>query len=99
MAAVVHPASAGTTAAGLRAGTPAVTIPMSTDQPFWAHRLTAIGTAPPPLPYRRLTRRGLAAAITDAVTRQAYRTRAKALASQLASEDGPAPIIKALERR
>lgn len=50
MAAVVHPASAGTTAAGLRAGTPAVTIPMSTDQPFWAHRLTAIGTAPPPLP-------------------------------------------------
>ncbi|MGQ7754229.1 glycosyltransferase [Streptomyces sp. WC2508] len=45
-AAVVHHAGAGTTAAGLRAGVPAVPVPVMADQPFWAARLHRFGVAP-----------------------------------------------------
>jgi sterol 3beta-glucosyltransferase len=69
MAAVVHHAGAGTTAAGLRAGTPTVSVPMITDQPFWASRVTALGAGPQAVPYKKLTAEALGAAISDAVTR------------------------------
>jgi sterol 3beta-glucosyltransferase len=72
MAAVVHPASAGTTAAGLRAGVPVGSIPLSTDQPFWASRLAACGVGSAPLSYKHLTSQVLAVAIKDAVTREYY---------------------------
>jgi sterol 3beta-glucosyltransferase len=98
MAAVVHHAGAGTTAAGLRAGVPAVTVPKLGDQPFWAARLAALGAGPRPIPYRRLSAPALAAAILDAITRPSYRTRAQALASRLAQEDGTAPVVSALAR-
>jgi sterol 3beta-glucosyltransferase len=55
VAAVVHHAGAGTTAAGLRAGVPSVTVPVIGDQPFWAARLTALGAGPPPIPRRQLS--------------------------------------------
>jgi sterol 3beta-glucosyltransferase len=98
MAAVIHHAGAGTAAAGLRAGVPAVSVPMISDQPFWAARLAALGTGPRPIPYKRLSAQALAAAIRDAITRPSYRTQAQAMASQLASEDGAAPIVKMLTR-
>lgn len=46
MAAVVHHCGAGTTAAGLRAGVPAVPVPIQFDEGCWAHRLVALGVAP-----------------------------------------------------
>ena len=96
MAAVVHHAGAGTAAAGLRAGVPAVTVPVLADQPFWAARLAAQGAGPPPIPHKQLSVAALAAAIRDAVTRPSYRTRAEAMSRRLASEDGAAPVIKML---
>jgi sterol 3beta-glucosyltransferase len=98
MAAVVHHAGAGTAAAGLRAGVPAVTVPVLADQPFYAARLAALGAGPPPIPRRRLTVAALAAAIRDAVARPSYQTRAGALSRRLASEDGTAPVISMLAR-
>lgn len=98
MAAVIHHAGAGTAAAGLRAGVPAVSVPMIADQPFWAARLTALGTGPRPIPYKRLSTQALAAAIRDAITRPSYRVQAQAMASRLARKDGTAPIIRALAR-
>lgn len=98
MAAVVHHAGAGTAAAGLRAGVPAVTVPVLADQPFYAARLAALGVGPPPIPHKRLTIAALAAAIRDAVAHPSYRTRADALASRLAGEDGTAPVISLLAR-
>ena len=52
---MIHHAGAGTAAAGLRAGVPAVSVPMISDQPFWAARLAALGTGPRPIPYKRLS--------------------------------------------
>jgi sterol 3beta-glucosyltransferase len=98
MAAVIHHAGAGTAAAGLRAGVPAVSVPMISDQPFWAARLAALGTGPRPIPYKRLSAQALTAAIQDAITRPSYRTQARAMASRLAREDGAAPIINMLNR-
>jgi sterol 3beta-glucosyltransferase len=98
MAAVVHHAGAGTTAAGLRAGVPAVAVPVIADQPFWAARLAALGAGPPPIPHRQLCIAALAAAIRDAVARPSYRTQAEALSRRLASEDGAAPVLGMLAR-
>jgi sterol 3beta-glucosyltransferase len=98
MAAVIHHAGAGTAAAGLRAGVPAVSVPMIGDQPFWAARLAALGTGPRPIRYRRLSAQVLAAAIRDAITRPSYRAQAQAMASRLAIEDGTAPVVNALTR-
>jgi UDP:flavonoid glycosyltransferase YjiC (YdhE family) len=98
MAAVVHHAGAGTTAAGLRAGTPTVSVPMITDQPFWASRVTNLGAGPKAVPYKKLSAEALGAAISDAVTRDSYRSRAQGIAKQLASEDGAFPVIRALDR-
>jgi sterol 3beta-glucosyltransferase len=98
MAAVVHHAGGGTTAAGLRAGVPAVTVPVLGDQPFWAARLAALGAGPPPIPRRKLSITALAAAIRDAVARPSYQKQAEALSRRLASEDGAAPVISMLAR-
>jgi len=98
MAAVIHHAGAGTAAAGLRAGVPAVSVPMIADQPFWAARLAALGTGPRPIPYKRLSAQALTAAIQDATTRPSYRAAAQAMAGRLAREDGTAPIVNMLTR-
>lgn len=98
MAALVHHAGGGTTAAGLRAGVPAVTVPHIGDQPFWASRLATLGAGPPPIPRRQLSAPALAAAIRDAVARPSYRARAAALSRRLASEDGATPVISMLAR-
>jgi UDP:flavonoid glycosyltransferase YjiC (YdhE family) len=90
MSAVVHHAGAGTTAAALRAGRPAVPVPVLADQPFWAHRLHRLGAATKPLPLSALTAGRLAAALRAA---PAYAPGAEALAGRLSTEDGAAPIL------
>lgn len=93
MAAVVHHCGAGTTAAGLRAGVPAVAVPVLADQPFWARRLHALGVSPRPVPLSKLTADRLAPAIRTAVRDARLRENAAALAAKLAHEDGAAPIL------
>ncbi|MEU1229845.1 glycosyltransferase [Streptomyces sp. NPDC005828] len=92
-AAVVHHAGAGTTAAGLRAGAPAVPVPVMYDQPFWASRLHALGVAPRPVPFADLTAENLADAITACVSDPSHRRRAAELAHGLAAEDGAAALL------
>lgn len=96
MAAVVHHAGAGTAAAGLRAGVPTVSVPIYTDQPFWAARITSLGAGPQPVPYKELTAERLATAVTKAITTPAYSAHARQLAAALAAEDGTAPVEAAL---
>ncbi|MCC3775733.1 glycosyltransferase [Streptomyces sp. UNOB3_S3] len=92
-AAVVHHAGAGTTAAGLRAGVPAVPVPVMADQPFWASRLHQLGVAPRPLPFQDLTAEALGDAITACLSEPAHRHRATELARGIAAEDGAASLL------
>ncbi|MEU1506308.1 glycosyltransferase [Kitasatospora sp. NPDC005748] len=92
-AAVVHHAGAGTTGAGLRAGVPAVPVPVMADQPFWADRLHRLGVAPLVLPFEELSAEALGAAITACTTEPVHRSRAAELALRIATEDGAAPVL------
>jgi sterol 3beta-glucosyltransferase len=92
-AAVVHHAGAGTTGAGLRAGVPAVPVPVLVDQPFWADRLHRLGVAPDPLPLHELTADTLAGALRSCLDRPGYRDRATELAHRIRADDGPAVVL------
>lgn len=96
VAAVVHHAGAGTTAAGLRAGVPAVPVPVQFDAGFWAARLVSLGVAPRALPLRRLDARCLTTALTRATTDPSFAHRAHTLATRLRAEDGISPVLQAL---
>ncbi|GGW46400.1 glycosyl transferase [Streptomyces lucensis JCM 4490] len=98
VAAVVHHAGAGTTAAALRAGVPAVTVPVTADQPFWATRLASLGAAPDPIPLRALTTDRLTAALDLVVRRQEYTRAAARAARHMRGEDGPGRVLEAVER-
>jgi sterol 3beta-glucosyltransferase len=92
-AAVVHHAGAGTTGAGLRAGVPAVPVPVLLDQPFWADRLHGLGVAPRPLPMHELTADTLTDALRSCLDRPGYRDRAAELGRRIRAEDGPAAVL------
>lgn len=98
MAAVVHHCGAGTTAAGLRAGVPAVPVPVQFDEGFWAARLVSLGVAPRAVPLRRFTADALAAALRQATGDPSYGRRARDLADGLRAEDGMAPVLDAVNR-
>ncbi|MEV5988525.1 glycosyltransferase [Streptomyces sp. NPDC052051] len=97
--AVVHHAGAGTTAAGLRAGVPAVPVPVMTDQPWWAARLVGLGVSARSLPYAELAEIRLAEALTTATQSEALRRNAAAVSRALAREDGAGTVADALARR
>ena len=97
-AAVVHHAGAGTTAAGLRAGVPAVPVPFLVDQPFWAERLHRLGVAPHPLPLQELTADTLADALRSCLDETTYRDRATELGHRIRAEDGAAVVLSLVTR-
>ncbi|MBG0850657.1 glycosyltransferase family 1 protein [Streptomyces spinoverrucosus] len=98
MAAVVHHAGAGTTAAGLRAGVPAVPVPIQFDAGFWARRLVRLGVAPCAVPLRHLTADTLTAALVRATREAGFRRRAAALGTRIRAEDGVGPVLQAVHR-
>ncbi|MER6361687.1 glycosyltransferase [Kitasatospora sp. NPDC001527] len=95
-AAVVHHSGAGTAAAGLRAGVPAVPVPVLADQPFWAARLARTGAATAPVPFAELSADRLAGALREVLREPAYRARARAAAGAMAREDGAARVAEAV---
>lgn len=98
MAAVVHHGGAGTTAEGLRAGVPSIIVPFILDQPFWGARVQSMGLGPAPIPQKKLTAEGLAAAITSAVTDTAMRQRARLTGEAIRAEDGVGSAVKLVQR-
>lgn len=97
MAAVVHHGGAGTTAAGLRAGVPAVIVPHMQDQPYWGQRVYDMGVGPKPLPYHKLTAEKLAQHITLAVRSHVIRERAEQMGRKIRGEDGVGQAIETIE--
>lgn len=96
-AAVIHHGGIGTLAQALRAGVPSLVVPWGADQFFTAGQVTRIGAG------RWLRRRGytsdkarraLGALLNDPV----YRRRTRAIADQIATEDGPSAICEAVDR-
>ncbi|MFF8554141.1 glycosyltransferase [Streptomyces sp. NPDC015501] len=98
VAAVVHHGGAGTSAAALRAGVPAVNVPVTADQPFWAGRLAAIGASTDPIPFRSLTAERLADALHRAVKQQVYSRSAARAAHHLMTENGAGQALQAIQR-
>lgn len=96
MAAVVHHGGAGTTAAALRAGVPAVVVPHFADQFFWARQVARLGAGPAPLRRDRLTTDALAVRLSAAL-RPPVIQAAQAVAGQLAREDGTGTAVRVLE--
>jgi hypothetical protein len=98
MAAIIHHGGAGTTAAGLRAGIPAIPVPIQLDAVFWAARLAALGVSPGVIPLRRLTAQALTAALVRATTDLAYQQRATELATRIRAEDAITPVLNAINQ-
>jgi sterol 3beta-glucosyltransferase len=98
VAAVVHHGGAGTTGAALRAGTPAVVVPFTMDQPFWGARVEVLGVGPTPIPRARLTAKKLADAMRRAIDDPHMRARADALGAAIREEDGVAAAVAIFSR-
>jgi len=96
--AVVHHGGVGTLAAGLRAGRPGVVAAFFGDQPFWGHALAARGAGPRPLLRRQIDAASLAASIGEVLGERRYSERARAVAAELAAEDGAGAAAAFLER-
>ncbi len=97
MAAVVHHGGAGTTAEGLRAGTPSVIVPFAVDQAFWGKRVQDLGAGPAPIPQKALTAGKLAQAIREAVEQAEIRRRAADLGRAIRAEDGLGAAVGAVK--
>ena len=97
MAAVVHHGGVGTTAAGLRAGIPSITVPFFGDQPFWGRRIAELGVGPQPIPRSKLTAERLAKALHETVTDTAMRERAARLGGAIRAEDGVGSAVRVIE--
>jgi sterol 3beta-glucosyltransferase len=97
VAAIVHHGGAGTTAAGLRAGVPAVIVPFFGDQPFWGQRIAELGVGPRPVLRKKLTVERLAEAIQMAVTDDGMRQRAADLGSRIRAEDGVGRAVEIIQ--
>lgn len=93
VAAVVHHGGAGTTAAGIRAGVPALVIPFFGDQFFWGQRVAALGIGTAPIPRKQLTVDRLAYALQTIVSDQTMRQRAAQLGTQVQAEAGVAHAV------
>ncbi len=96
VAAVVHHGGAGTTAAALRAGAPALVVPFIADQRFWGRRVTALGAGLGPVAQKKLDVDGLAGMLRALVENPSFGERARNVADALAREDGVARAVAAL---
>lgn len=88
MNANVHHGGAGTTASALAAGVPTVVVPFGADQGFWARRAAELGVAPPPVPFKGLTRDRLTEALRVALTDREMSRRSAELGRRIRAENG-----------
>eukprot|EP00698_Gefionella_okellyi_P010341 TRINITY_DN2677_c0_g1_i2.p1 TRINITY_DN2677_c0_g1~~TRINITY_DN2677_c0_g1_i2.p1 ORF type:complete len:299 (-),score=71.48 TRINITY_DN2677_c0_g1_i2:29-925(-) len=91
--AAIHHGGAGTTFASMRSGIPTIIFPVVGDQPFWAHRMAALGTGPSKVvTVKEMNATTLTSQLKDAL-RPEVTVNARALAAKLAAEDGVAAGI------
>ncbi|MBE8517764.1 glycosyltransferase family 1 protein [Amycolatopsis sp. H6(2020)] len=95
-AAVVHHGGAGTTAAGLRAGVPALVCPVFSDQPYWGDRVSRLSAGPKPLPLRDFDVETLTARLRELTGNPLFRRGAQYVGARLRAEDGVARACSVL---
>jgi len=97
MAAVIHHGGAGTTAAGLRAGTPTIVTPVMGDQTFWGKRVAAIGAGPDPLAVKKISASAIESLVRRATQDRTIAERVAAIGDSIRSEDGISSAIATIE--
>jgi sterol 3beta-glucosyltransferase len=95
---MVHHGGAGTTHTALRAGLPAVVVPVIFEQQVWADRLRRAGTTGKPVPFWKTKVELLAERIREVASSESMSTRARELGSAMAREDGCRTATALLER-
>jgi sterol 3beta-glucosyltransferase len=96
MAGVVHHGGAGTTAAGFRAGRPALVTPLIMDQFFNGNLVARLGAGPKPLPVKRWRTDVLAERLTQLTRVASYRERAREISARMMHENGVARAVEAV---
>ena len=96
-AGVVHHGGYGTSAAGLRAGVPALVIPHIADQFYWGRKICELGVGPEPIHRSKLDITRLAAAIDELMGNDRLRARASDLGQQIRSEAGVESAVQLIE--
>jgi len=93
---IIHHGGAGTTASGLRSGTPNLVVSFAADQPFWGARVRALGAGPRPISVRKLTTEKLIAALAEA-DGETIRNSVQVTGSMIRAEDGVGQTVKIIE--
>lgn len=96
-AGVVHHGGFGTTAAGLRAGIPALVIPHIADQFYWGKRVHELGVGPQPIRRGELSIGGLASSLDELLRNDELSATACKLGEQVRSERGVENAVKLIE--
>jgi sterol 3beta-glucosyltransferase len=96
-AGVVHHGGFGTTAAGLRAGIPALVIPHIADQFYWGQRVHELGAGPMPIRRSKLEAGGLATALADLAGNDELRATASLLGETIRAENGVENAVRLVE--
>jgi UDP:flavonoid glycosyltransferase YjiC (YdhE family) len=97
MAALVHHGGSGTTAFGVRSGIPALVTPFLFDQFYWGERLAALGIAPRPIPYKRISAKNLAAALEQMLGDREMRKKAGQMGVRIQAEDGISEAVRFIQ--
>jgi len=98
MSAVVHHGGAGTTAAGFRAGKPAVICPFLADQPYWARVARSQGASAKPLPLLKVSAKSLVDRIRIACSNAEMQRSAKEIGNKICTEDGVGNAVRLIEQ-
>jgi len=94
---IIHHGGFGTTAAGFRAGIPAVVIPHIIDQFIWGAKVQELGVGPQPISRTKLTVERLTDALLQLSNDLEMREKAAALGRQIRSENGVERAIELIE--
>jgi UDP:flavonoid glycosyltransferase YjiC (YdhE family) len=98
MAMVIHHGGSGTTAFGLRSGTPSCVVPFVFDQFYWGERIAQLGVGFKPIPYKALNAKHLAEAIRFGVGDQQTKQKAFELGQKIRAEKGIENALNVFEK-
>jgi UDP:flavonoid glycosyltransferase YjiC (YdhE family) len=96
-AGIVHHGGYGTTAAGLRAGLPALVIPHIADQFYWGQQVYDLGVGPKPVRHTELDEDRLVAALQELVGNEGLRQKASQIGEQIRTEQGVEEAVRLIE--